>query len=171
MDWFKASWALVGVILALIGTLVALIQKTLSAERDRQALKNVGLERQKLVLEVEQLKNRPEVVKDRREIYDRLRRTVREITRDGKVSIEQVSALHDVRHDAEYRFPADIVERILTLIHAVVNFDVTNRVLEYSTVLTAEGRKKQVDINHEAATAILKFETEMVDIFRPHLKL
>jgi len=47
----------------------------------RQALKQVELKREKLALEVEHLKNRPEIVKERRAIYDRLESTVREITR------------------------------------------------------------------------------------------
>jgi len=168
MEWMKhllTSWAI---------TLVAVTQAvraTYAAERDRQALKQVELKREKLALEVEHLKNRPEIVKERRAIYDRLESAVREITRAGKVSTDQINVLHRVRLDAEFRFPADVVERIVSLIHAAVDFDVTNRVLEYSGILTPEGRKKQVEINREAATAILKFETDLVDIFRPHLKL
>jgi len=59
----------------------------------------------------------------------------------------------------------------VSLNQAAVDVDTSSRVLEYSGILTPEGRKKQVDINREAATAILKFETDLVDIFRPHLKL
>jgi hypothetical protein len=171
MEWFKESWGYLVLILGLVVTGFKLIQTTYAAQRDRQALANSELEREKLALEVEHLKNRPEIVKERRAIYDRLDSTVREITRDAKVSMDQINALHRVRLDAEFRFPADVVERIVSLIHATVDFDVTNRVLEYSGILTPEGRKKQVEINHVAATAILKFETDLVDIFRPHLKL
>ncbi len=112
MEWMKQTWALLTSWAVTVVAVTQAVRATYAAEHDRQALKQVELKREKLALEVEHLQNRPKIVKERREIYDRLRGTLGEITRDGKVYI-----------------------------------------------------------NHEAAMAMLKFEADMVDIFRPHLKL
>jgi len=172
VEWFNASWTLFGVILAFIGTLAALIQKTFSAERDRQALKNVELERQKLELEVKKLRNEPSVVADRRAIYERLRNIVAEITRDAAATRQHIFDLHEVRHDAEFRFPPDIVNSIRDFLHAVVGLHVSGAVLAAGPGRAGtEDWGKHVQDNHDALTQIATFEQDMVAIFRPHLSL
>jgi hypothetical protein len=172
MEWFKDSWGYLVLIGGLIAAGFRVVQTTLAAERDRRALKNSQLESDKLALEVGRLRNDPKVVEDRRAIYERLRLIVGEITRDGAVTNQSIYDLHEVRHDAEFRFPPDVVNSIKDVLHAAVGLHVTGSVLKpgpgrWST----EEWQKHVQDDHDALMAIAAFEQEMVDIFRSHLSL
>jgi hypothetical protein len=68
MDWLKESWGYLVLSAGVVGAAFRLIQTTYAAQRDREALKNSQLEREKLLLEVGRLRNDPKVVEDRRAI-------------------------------------------------------------------------------------------------------
>jgi hypothetical protein len=172
MEWTKETWAL----LASWGTtavaVLNAIRATYAAERDRQALKQSELEREKLKLEIARLKNGPTVVADRRAIYDRLCVIVARITRDAKVALTDIADLHDVVHDAEFRFPPDVVGAIREFLHAAIGLHVSGMVLEGGPGrISTEEWHKQVQINHDALTKIAAFEQGKVGIFKPHLSL
>ncbi|SRR6266566_3690523 len=172
MEWLKESWGYLFLILALIGAGFKLLQTSLGAERDRQALKDVELDREKLKLEIARLKNDPAVVADRRAIYERLRLIVALITRDAKVNSQNIYDLHEVIHDAEFRFPPDVVESIRGFLHAAVGLHVSGARLEGGPggMSTAQW-EKQVQINTDVLTKIAGFEQGMVTLFKPHLSL
>lgn len=124
--------------------MIKTVQATLAAERDRLAVRNAGLEkekleleirrlshvdleRQKLELEVARLRNSPEVVADRRAIYDRLRATLQAITREAAVQVPQLNEVHQIRHDSEFRFPTEIVDALGELTNDCVTLYVTNK--------------------------------------------
>jgi cell division protein FtsL len=172
MDWLEQSWGYLVLIAALVGTAFKLLQTTYAAERDRQGLKNSQLEREKLQLEVGRLRNDPQVVADRRKIYERLRLIVGEITRDAAVTRKHIHDLHEVRHDAEFRFPADVVNSIRDLLHAAVGLHVSGAVLAAGPGRAGtEDWEKHVKDNHDSLMAIAAFEKNMVAIFRPDLSL
>src|SRR6266545_3257995 len=129
MEWFEESWGYIVLGAGFVTTALGWLRSAYAAERDRQALRNAELERQKLALEVGKLKNDPQVVTDRRAIYERLRLIVGEITRDAAVTRQHIYDLHEVRHDAEFRFPPDVVKSIRDFLHAAVGLHVSGAVL------------------------------------------
>ena len=172
MEWLKESWGYIVLGAGVVGAAFRLIQTTYAAQRDRQALKNSQLEREKLALEVGRLRNDPQVVEGRRAIYERLRLIVAEITRDAVVTNKHIYDLHEVRHDAQFRFPTDVVTSITEFLHAAVSVHVTGAVIRAGPGRwSTEAWQKHVQDEHEALMAILAFEQKMVDIFRPHLSL
>lgn len=172
MEWLKESWGYLVLILGLVAAAFKLLQTTYAAERDRRALANSELERDKLALEVRRLRNDPQVVADRRAIYERLRLIVAEITRDAAVTRKHIYDLHEVRHDAEFRFPPDAVNAIKNFLHAAVGLHVSGAVLAAGLGRAGtEDWEKHVKDNHEALMEIAAFEQNMVAIFRPHLSL
>jgi len=172
MEWDKESWGYLVLVLGLVAAGFRLLQTTYAAERDRRALANSELERDKLALEVRRLRNDPQIVADRRAIYERLRLIVGEITRDAAVTRKHIYDLHEVRHDAEFRFSSDVLNPIRDLIHAAVGLHVSGAVLA-----AGPGRagthdwEKHVKDNHDSLTAIAAFESNMVAIFRSDLSL
>ena len=172
MDWMKESWAYITSWAATLVAVLYAVRTTYAAERDRQALKDVELEREKLKLEIARLKNDPAVVADRRAIYDRLRLIVALITRDAKVNSQNIYDLHEVIHDAQFRFPSGVIDSITGFLHAAVELHVSGARLEGgpSGVSTAQWQK-QVQLNTDALTKIAAFEHGMVTLFKPHLSL
>ena len=172
MEWFKESWGYYVLILGLVVTGFKLIQTTYAAQRDRQALANSELEREKLKLEVRKLRNDPNVVEERRAIYERLRFIVAQITRDAAVTRKHINDLHDVRHDAEFRFPPEVVKAIKDFLHAAVGLHVTGAILSAGPGRAGtEEWQKHVQDNSDSLMKIAAFEQQMVSIFRPHLSL
>jgi hypothetical protein len=170
MEWLKWGYLVVGA--GWVGTALKWRQAWYSARRDRLALKNAELEREKLTLEVGRLRNDPQVVADRRAIYERLRLIVAEITRDAAVTNKHIYDLHEVRHDAEFRFPPDVVGSIKEFLHAAVGLHVTGAVLKAGPGRwSTEEWQKHVQANHDALMTIAAFEQQMVSIFRPYLSL
>src|SRR6266699_1702217 len=162
MAWLKESWGYLLLIVGLIATGFKLLQTTYAAERDRLALKNAELEREKLALEVGRLRNDPKVVEDRRAIYERLRVIMAEITRDGAATRTQINDLHGVWHDAEFRFPPDVIASIKGFIDADVGLHVTGIVIKDGPGrCTPEDWSKYVQNNHDASMAILAFDEKM----------
>ena len=88
-SWFEREWVLgwAGLALTVIGAIIAAILNR----------KSTRLEREKLKLEISSLKNDPEVIADRREIYERLRVLLRSIANAADVSLDGLrSFLRDV---------------------------------------------------------------------------
>jgi hypothetical protein len=73
MDWRRDMWGYLVAGGAVPASAVAVLRATLAAERDRQAVQRATLETEKLTLEVARLRNSPEIVTERRQLYDRLR--------------------------------------------------------------------------------------------------
>ena len=172
MEWLNESWGYVALGAGFVTTALGWLRQAYAAERDRQALRNVELERQKLGLEVGRLKNDPQVVADRRAIYERLRIIVGEITRDAAVTVKHIYDLHEVRHDAEFRFQPDVLNSIKDFLHAAVGLHVSGAVLAAGPGSAGtEDWKRRVQDNHDCLMKIAAFEHNMVGIFRPHLSL
>ncbi len=172
MEWLKESWGYLVSWGATLAAVLYAVRVVYAAERDRRALKQVDLEREKLSLEVARLHKDPTIVADRRAIYDRLRGIVAAITKDADVSVSQIAVLHEIRHDAEYRFPGMIVASIRALIDAVVALHVSGTVLKEGPArLSSEDWQKHVTGNDAALREITEFEQGLVDMFRPYLSL
>jgi len=172
MESLKESWGYVVLGAGFVTTALGWLRAAYAAERDRQALKNAQLEREKLALEVGRLRNDPQVVDDRRAIYERLRLIVAEITRDAAVTNKHIYELHEVRHDAEFRFPPDVASSIMDFLHAAVGLHVTGAVIKAGPGRwSTEEWQNHIQTDHDALMAIVAFEQKMVDIFRPHLSL
>lgn len=172
MEWLKESWPYLVSWGGFVAASIVAIRGLYAAERDRQALRQAGLEREKLALEIARLRNSPEIVAERRAIYDRLRGVVSAITRDAAVSIDQIGTLHEIRHDAECRFSRDIVDSMRVLINAVVALHVAGEALRRGpNQMSADNWERQVARDHDALVKISQFESSMVDLFRPHLSV
>jgi hypothetical protein len=137
-----------------------------------QVLRRAKLEKVKLELEVKQLRNSPEDVADRREIYERLRGVLRDITRDASATLEQIAELHSIRLDSAFRFPDEIAEGLRVLIGHVVGLNVDRKVTDAkrNRVSDAEWRDI-VEREHGALTAVAQYEEQLVGTFKPYLSL
>lgn len=172
MDWLSRSWEYLAGGGAVLASVITAIAKTLSAERDRQALKSANLEYEKLELEVVRLRNTPETVADRRAIYNRLRQIVGQLTGEAKVLPNHIPALHEIWHDASFRFPEPVLSAIGDLIAAVAKFHVAGRILERGPGRMSDAEwAAAVDEDHEALTGIVAFERGMIALFQPYVSL
>ena len=187
-DWLRESWGYIATGAVAVAAVFRAIQVTLAAEKDRRALqnsrleteklelevarlKNVDLERQKLTLEVSRLANSPEVVAERRVLYDCLRALVREFVRDARVEPEQIFALHEIRHDCIFRFPDAVDEALHALIGHCVRFYTTSRALNESQLhRSQDDRADIVHRNADALKAILDFEVGLPQRFKEYLR-
>ena len=88
------------------------------------------------------------------------------------VELAHIGTLHEVRHDSEYRFPADIVAAIQSLIRSAVLLHVSGQVLRGGPhrMNDEEWRKVSAD-NDRALTDIIEFQRGMTEMFRPYLSL
>jgi len=160
LDFLRESWV--------IGWLGFVI----SAVTAIKVLRRSKLEKEKLELEVKQLRNSPEVVGDRRKIYERLRGVLRDITRDASATLEQIKELHSIRHDSEFRFPDKITEGLRVLIGQVVELHVGRQVADAMRNRVSEAEWHDiVEKEHGALTAVLQYEEQLVGTFKPHLSL
>jgi len=171
MDW-KQSWTYLASWGVTLGAIIVAMRQTFAAERDREALKNVNLEREKLELEVNRLRNSPEAVKDRRELYDKLRQLVQIIGRRGSTSYEEISALQELKHDSAYRFPAHIADSIQNLIEEAGTLLWSGDNMQRGREMVSyEEWEKLVKTNSNAKLEVVEFEHAMVDLFKPYLTL
>jgi glutamate synthase domain-containing protein 2 len=172
MEWLRQSWGYLVLAILFIGALFKAIQATFASERDRQALKNANLEREKLDLEVNRLRNSPEAVKDRREVYDKLRQQVQAITTRRTADISQIKALQQLKHDATYRFPHEVVEAIEEVIQSAGVICWSAHSLQPRQQMeNYEKWEEVIKTNSDANLDIVRFETTMVDLFKPYLRL
>jgi hypothetical protein len=170
LQWVERSWPYLVPWLLFVAALVAALRNAYAAERDRQALKQITLEREKLSLEIHRLRNSPEVVADRCAIYERLRRLISEILRDVNVTREHIAELHASRHDCEFRFPDEITQGIQALIENAVQLHVTREIMGGNGRSLSEEKWRSVcDREHRNLEAIISYEKTIVDTFRPHL--
>jgi hypothetical protein len=136
------------------------------------ALWRAKLEKEKLELEIRQLRNSPEIVGDRRAIYERLREVVHAITRDANATIKHVQELHSICHDGAFRFSEEILEGLELLIGHVVALHVGRQVMDGSrSRVTGVEWNDIVEKQHAALTAIAEYEKRLVEIFKPYLSL
>lgn len=190
-SWLQGAW--VGII-GWVGFVLALakaIQATYAAERDRAALASVDaeakklaleiqqledslssadLQREKLALEVHQLKNTPEVVQDRKAIYERLRVLLGEIFETAAPTYEQVGRMYQIQHDSEFAFPREIADRLKQLNKSVFEVYWSHRLLnELQLGMSDAQRQIVVADNHAALNEVLAFQRDIVETFRAHL--
>jgi hypothetical protein len=172
MDWLSQSWGYLVAGGAVVASVITVIATTLAAERDRQALKSTKLEYEKLELEVARLRNSPEAVSDRRAIYNRLRQIVGELTGEAKVLPTHIPGLHEIWHDASFRFPEPVLTAIRDLIAVVAKFHVAGRILERGPGRMSDSEwAAAVDEDHQALNGIVAFERSMIALFQPYLSL
>jgi hypothetical protein len=172
MDWLKESWGYLVLGGGLLATAIVAVRAVYGAERDRKALQVAHLEREKLELEVARLRNSPDVVKERRAIYDKLRQVVHEIMREASVDMVQLAALHELRHDSEYRYPPEIVTAIGKLIVSAVTLHWSDKQIRRGPEqMGANNWEMTVKSNSTALLDIVAFNESNVDRFRPYLKL
>ena len=172
MDWLTESWGYVVLGGGFLAAVIVAVRATYAAERDRRALQLADLEREKLVLEVARLRNSPEVVADRRAIYEKLRTVLNEIIREGSVVRTELTTLHELKHESEYRYPPEIVAEIGELIGFAVMLLWSKKELERGPhQVGADQWPNLVNSNSNALLEILGFRERMIDLFRPHLTL
>jgi plasmid stabilization system protein ParE len=172
MDWLKETWAYLVVGGGILAAVVLTIRNTYGAERDRQALKQASLEADKLRLEIARLRNTPEIVAERRAIYERLRTLLRALTGTTIASLAQVSDIHDIRHDAEYRFPPDVAASIKALIADVVTLHVAHSMLGNASPSPADQQRySMANLREESLKRLLDYESRLIETFRPYLSL
>ena len=160
LDFLRESW-----VIGWLGFVV-------SAVTAIPSLRRAKLEKEKLELEVKQLRNRPEVVGDRHEIYERLRGVLRDITRDASARPEQIGELHSICHDSAFRFTDEITEGLRVLIGQVVELYVGRQVVDAKRNRVSEAAWHDiVEKEHGALTAIVQYEEQLVGTFKPHLSL
>lgn len=168
----KESWGYLAPWGVALAAIIAAVRQTYAAERDREALKNANLEREKLALEVNRLRNSPEAVKDRRELYDKLRQQVQAITGSASAEASQIIALQELKHDSAYRFPSEVITALEQLIESVGTLCWTGHQLRKgSEGTTYERREKTIKTNSDALMQVVRFEQSMVDLFKPYLTL
>lgn len=168
--WVQRSWGYIVPWILFLGTATGWIRNAIAAEKDRRALRNSELEREKLELEVKRLRNSPEVLADRRAIYDRLWRVVEQLTATGDPTKDQILELRDIRHAAEFRFPAEIVEGIRGLIVRADDLQAAKRYMRLGhESIGEEGWKKLAHDEDDAFRAIDDYRCRLLEIFRPHL--
>ncbi len=173
VSWVVEAWPYALGWLAFLGALIIAIKNTYSAERDRQALKSSELEREKLSLEVQRLKNDPEIVADRRSIYESLRGLLGEVFREAATTRGHISKLHHIRHDAVFRFPDEIVTALDGLISDLVDLHISGEKMRaYHDGHKTEAEYHQAsDENNQALRRVIAFNEGLVDMFKPHLSL
>jgi hypothetical protein len=130
------------------------------------------LEKEKLALEVKLLRNSPEVVADRRKIYERLRDVLQEITQDASVSKEQIEDLHSISHDSALRFPVEITEGVKVLIKQVVELYGYQKAMDAMRGRVPDTEWHDiVEKEHRAIMAVALYKQQMLETFKPHLSL
>lgn len=93
-----------------------------------------------------------------------------EILGPGAVTFDQVSTLHEIAHDAEFRFPADVVQNIRALITSAVKLHVTGHGLARGPHQVGNDEwHRIVTENSDALLEIVTFQTTMTGRFRPFL--
>lgn len=171
MEWWRESLGYIVLGGGFLGAAIIAIRNTYAAERDRQALKQSSLEREKLVLEIARLRNSPEIVGDRRAIYDKLRDLLGEVMGSAAADLSHVSTLHQIAHDSEYRYPPQIVAAIRSLIKPLVSLHISGERLKGGNQVNDAARRKLFDDNHNALMEIGAFQKGMIDLFRSHISL
>jgi len=172
MDWLKETWGYLVLGGGFLATSIVAIRAVYAAERDRKALQLARLEREKLELEVARLRNSPEVVADRRAIYEKLRKVLNEIIREAYVGMAELATLHEIKHESEYRYPPEIVAKIGELIESAVMLFWSKKELQRGPhQVGAEQWPNLVNSNSNALLEIVGFRERMIDLFRPHLTL
>ena len=170
-DWFAQSWSYIVPWAACLAAVIIAVRSAYAAERDRTALRDANLQREKLLLEIERLRNSPEVVAERRAIYDRLRGALGAIIGAGDVSTTQVGLIYEVLHDSRFRFPPEITDFIATVAESVMALYRTGRSLEYRSPSNSEKWTAVAKENSDAMQRILTFQTGLAERFRPYLSL
>lgn len=165
-------WSSVLPWLLFLVALIGAIQKAYSAERDRRALMQVELQRHKLELEVHALQNNPKLISERRTIYDQVRDIVNTIVASGNASNQQIHDLHACQHDAMFRYPNEITEKLESLMAMTVDLHRLNKLTEGGRDKRApEEWKKIVDRESQAFSGVSTFLQEMPNLFRPYISL
>lgn len=172
MEWLRVSWPWLIPWFLFVPVLAAAIRNALAAEKDRRALQREELEREKLALELERLRQDPAIVADRRAIYERLRAVLSVVMRKASVTREQISELHAIRHDSQFRYPSQIPEELKRLIDAAVAVHSDKEMMERERCRMKETEWKElVDREHGALSELVVYFEAMPGRFREHLLL
>lgn len=156
MDWITEAGALTTAVVAVIALVT-------NRRRHRS-------ETEKLNLEIRRLHQSPEVVADRREVYDRLREVVHCITTEADATHDHISLLHKIRHDATLCFPDPILDGLRRLIGNVVSLHVTNKRQDWTrNRLDQSAWEKLCDQNDAALRGVVEYEQHMLDAYKAHL--
>jgi hypothetical protein len=161
-SWFEEEWVLgwCGLAISVIGGVVVFLR---SRESSR-------LEVQKLELEIANLRNDPSVVAERREIYDRLSAALSRITGNADADYDDISELHEVVHDASFRFPDEIVAGMKATTRSAIQLHSTNAQLNWSVAQGGAANHSELSERNDAAlTQVAAYSTNLVDTFKPHV--
>ena len=128
---------------------------------------------EKLEKEVKQPRNSPEVVGDRRKIYEHLRSVLRDITIDARATRKQIEKLKSIHHDSAFRFPDEITEGLRVLIgHVVQLYSMGRQVRDPMRNRVSEAKWHDiVEKENGALTAVVQYEEQLIETFKPHLSL
>ncbi len=155
-DWVVNHWVQVSAFVALIWKI----------QHDR-------LEKQKLRLEIVRLRNSPEIIAERRALYDQMRCTFNRTCQEGALNDEQVSLLNAVIHDSELCFPADVCNELKALRPSLISLNVYGQSMEEMRSMPNLSRDPRwldaVKEIRNAKSQIWAFQGRMLELFRPHL--
>lgn len=161
-SWFEREWVLgwAGLALTVIGAIIAAILNR----------KSTRLEREKLKLEISSLKNDPEVIADRREIYERLRVLLRSIANAADVSYGDIGELHSIIHDASFRFPDDLLDGLRSFLRDVLRLHSTNKNVSLSIEQGGAPRHSEYcEQNASALERVLMYGDDLIETFKAHV--
>ncbi len=171
-DWIKLSLPWLIPWLLFMAALIAAIRNLIAAERGRRDLQQVSLEKEKLELEVARLRRDPELIADRRAIYERLRAVMFGIIGPADVTRDQIGELHDIRHASLFRFPKEVPREIEELISAAITIHVNKEVMEHQRNRVPDAEWKElVDKETSALKTISSYLESMAERFMPLLSL
>jgi hypothetical protein len=128
---------------------------------------------EKFEVEVKQPRNNPEVVSDRRKIYERLRGVLRDITGDARATREQIAELNSILHDSEFCFPDQITEGLRVLKdHVVQLYSLGRHIVDPMRNEVSEAKWHDIVKKEDAAIkAVVQYEKQLVETYKPHLTL
>ena len=152
-----------------VGWLVNYLHKVHELGDLREKLRRSDLEREKLRLEVEQMRFKPESLPARRAVYDNLRKVVSDITRDATATSEHLQILHRMRHEAEFLFEDTIVQHIREMIENAVKLHVSGDMLNRGLILNP-ALEQHAEQRHEALLFFAHEYENLVTLFKTSLR-
>lgn len=106
----------------------------------------------------------------RRNVYDGLRKTIKRIIVNFTVERDTISQLHNLRHESEFLFDQKIVQFIADCIRQAASLHVARKVLN-SDSSNVEQIEKWRDSYNEASDFFAEKSQELVDVFRPYIRV
>ena len=149
---------------------VAVLRNLYALEQSRRALKRSEAEREKLALEIANLKSPPDVRQARREIFERLKGLLQEVLPDTDLSSDHVFRLVAIGNDSSMWFPPEIRKQLSDLAVTLNGVYVAQRKMSLGPGLLGNEKWQELSEKEGALRIeIASFLTGMTDWFCPHI--